>query len=57
MGGTAWYLINATDGNLQTSGMAYYSNTDNANSHQQPDQYIQIQAANEVTWEGNLQEG
>jgi hypothetical protein len=49
MGGPAWYLINATDGNLHRSGMAYYSNNDNANSHQQPDSYIEIQADGNVT--------
>ena len=57
MGGQAFYLINATDGNLQKSGMAFWADEDNVSKNIAPDAYIDIQDAGYVTWEGNIQTG
>lgn len=57
MGGQAFYLINATDGNLQKSGMAFWADEDRVSQNIAPDAYIDIQDAGFVTWEGGIQTG
>ncbi|KAF3935437.1 hypothetical protein ABW20_dc0106014 [Dactylellina cionopaga] len=57
MGGEAFYLINATDGSLNRSGMAFYSNEDVVNSQGEPDAYVEIQSDGNITWEGTYNSG
>jgi hypothetical protein len=57
MGGEAFYLINATDGNLQRSGMAFYANEDDVSVHREPTVYIDIESAGYTIWEGSLHSG
>jgi hypothetical protein len=57
MGGQAFYLINATDGNLQKSGMAFWFDEDNVSKNIAPDAYIDIQDAGYTQWEGSIQKG
>jgi hypothetical protein len=55
--GQAFYLINATDGNLQRSGMAFWADEDNVSKNIAPDAYIEIEDNGFVTWEGSLHMG
>jgi hypothetical protein len=57
MGGQAFYLVNATDGNLKTSGMAFYSNEDVVRNQGEPDSYVEIESSGFINWEGSLQSG
>ena len=57
MGGEAFYLINATDGKLQRSGMAFYSNEDDVGAQREPTVYIEIESDGYTHWEGDIRSG
>ncbi len=57
MGGQAFYLLNASDGDQHTSVMAFYSDEDSVAQQKVPDAFITIESDGSTTWEGNLHSG
>lgn len=57
MGGQAFYLLNASDGNQKSSVMAFYINEDSVAQLKVPDAFITIESDGHTTWEGKLHSG